>query len=1673
MNKKFIKPVLAAMAMLLAVVKANGQTQIFTTESNVVYRIPSIVRLVDGRLWAFSDLRHGSNGDIGIPKNSNKPMRIDIAGKIGTFNGNSYSWDQETTVVKGDDNAADDFHYTYSDAATVVDRESGKVLIMCTAGKLGVGASTAGYPLVARSVFDKSWTTTNVTSQLYGAGNLYGSHLFVSSGRIIQSTIYKKKDYYRIYAGVCSVGSLGSRVVYSDDFGETWHYLGGYKATPVIIGNECKIEELPDGSILLNTRTNASPYWGRHFNIYTFSDIAQGTGTWQSQYVTSGASNVAGQTYAPDCNAEILLVPAKRAKDNVQTYVLLLSAPTASGRKNVSIYWKELPANYTNLNNYVSGWTKYAVDGGKYFGYSTMVLDKQGDVAFLSENSAWMGSMTFKTISLSDITGSAYVYSPSATGTYHTTSEPTFEHGVGGLAKPTLSVNGGVYKEGKTIELTVPKDTKVFYTLDGSEPVIPNAGTTAKAKPVKRADATNSTKEYTGPIELSTGSTTLKAVAVDANNNRSQTLTASYYITSSADTPKAPAGKTGTTVSLDNSSSIPLYSSGASQADKTAQTFAYFRHKNAHLQLISSSYMTLASGMQLFAAINNNLNLTNDDNKYISLYNGLLWESGRRRYIPFGYFALLAPKGVRFLRFQIVLDKTSKNGAHLTRYKYGEDGSFIPIDSVTASSAEDVTFDRTLEDGSNVIYFRMNANTTNDNTHPINLKSFKVTYAIDDPFEAQVPNANGNNIHTGFINLGQLGVNTYGYFSFQNSGLDDYQSVRAVKDDGTALENVTVDDSNYFMATAEGNYYVEAPAKFRIVGATVNFKRAGISKNERITPNPNLKPNNVRIVFQANDDSQNYLQISEAGSAVNVTSREQATVFTLNYNTGSGENHYSLKMDNGKYLSMPSDGSTVNTSDNIVLWAMDTNGLKCPISGNGYRYLGNNADNKSYQWDPRQKGQFCPHIYSTAVPASDFTGTVFNREDTGTATDGQQSLKTDNSTASVTVSDMNNDAIHINLSGINPGEAALFNVKLKLIVLDPEIATVEAAAKTATGTGAVGNSPVTSYNYIFNDGNVIGVPVPSTTDGTTSISMVFRNAKNEEQTLWYDTKNNGNLNNNPNVKGGYSNLYLIGSQAELQKKLDISPRPDARTAIDQAGTVAINTTNIEELAKSTTAGTLQDKTVDNALAGNKTVTMTLDNPSAEGNHKFYLYGYDQPTYQIMPKGIATKHYDFRFYTINVKPVKAEEPKIEIVEIYKETMKGGPHKETSKLTSDKNEVDKAHTYVGVKVSAQLAEGTDKNATVYGALTAEQIYTKLKEKLNVDTYGFKDDPLRGVLYVDMSSLSTVTTAGQSTMQNYANETADNCLFFMPQGFAGTNLPNVISKQADGSYQAFGDVTVYDQQPFFTPYDFSTGTFKASYTREATVNGESTKSLVKNMAAVLPFEIRLDGEGHPYLDGTDQANQHITFRNIIESAQTVTGVRINDAGEREPLTYLMEGTPEAGGKATANTPYYVSVDKTGEAGFTFNIPGAKFTKTGTVTETTTDGTTTLTATPADLTTQVKAPWTGYGTYAGCAPAKADDLWYFSNDLFWKSGALKTFSTVNVRPFRAYYKTTVNTGTNAKAAVVYNLNDFITTAIQSLKTGNTNGKVYTLDGRYVGNSLQGLAPGIYIRDGRKVVKP
>jgi Neuraminidase (sialidase) len=382
---------------------------VFDTDLSVrhYYRIPAIVQRPDGKLLAIADDRHRNDADIG----SNQG--IDIVGKVSDDGGKTWG---DTFIIADGNQRNQSFDNSHGDAAAVVDRETGKLLIMCASGKQGFLASTLTDPLlVGRYTSDNSgatWTGLDVTSDIYGIFADYPevNALFFSSGRICQSSHIKQGDYYRIYSAICTPNGVGSLVLYSDDFGQTWQALGGPGARPTTapFGDEAKIEELPDSNVLLSCRSKQTATNGRLFNIYDYA-----TGSWGEMAVSNDPES---GTYSENCscNGELLIVPVTRTSDGRQVHLAMQSVPRGTGRQRVTIYYKELldENDYDEPTDFSWGWKSYQVTQG-YSAYSTMIATTDGKIAFFHEdcndnNSTSAYDLIYQTLTIERITEGRY-----------------------------------------------------------------------------------------------------------------------------------------------------------------------------------------------------------------------------------------------------------------------------------------------------------------------------------------------------------------------------------------------------------------------------------------------------------------------------------------------------------------------------------------------------------------------------------------------------------------------------------------------------------------------------------------------------------------------------------------------------------------------------------------------------------------------------------------------------------------------------------------------------------------------------------------------------------------------------------------------------------------------------------------------------------------------------------------------------------------------------------------------------------------------------------------------------------------------------------------------------------------------------------------------------------------
>lgn len=387
------------------------------------YRIPAIVTMSNGEILAISDYRPGGN-DVG------NGGEVDIYARISNDNGVTWSGDDDTphdntsNIIKVADGTSS---LAYGDAAVAAHPETGDVLVLCVGGNSTKFASattstTNYYTYMFRSSdYGRTWSSTNVTSTFKGSTSLLKNKkvcsMFFASGRLLVS----KHTPGRVYGAILtreynSAYSNYNYVFYTDDFGQSWSMLGSNYA--ISGADEAKLEELPNGDILISSRTSG----GRNFNIYSTS--TQSWGTQQKVDFTDGNAT----------NGELMIYRGvyKVGETTGATYdIMLQSLPTASNRAKVSVFYRPVENKQYSVSEIASGWVKgiEVYDGNS--AYSAMTIMPNGEIGFLYEKDYYSSNsgdnhnsgcakggtanIVFLPLTVEEITDGAYTTTPPST----------------------------------------------------------------------------------------------------------------------------------------------------------------------------------------------------------------------------------------------------------------------------------------------------------------------------------------------------------------------------------------------------------------------------------------------------------------------------------------------------------------------------------------------------------------------------------------------------------------------------------------------------------------------------------------------------------------------------------------------------------------------------------------------------------------------------------------------------------------------------------------------------------------------------------------------------------------------------------------------------------------------------------------------------------------------------------------------------------------------------------------------------------------------------------------------------------------------------------------------------------------------------------------------------------
>ena len=395
--------------------KTDGSKDVtlFYDDDPKAYRIPAIATTGTGRIIAVTDYRH-SLDDIGRDVHKTGSMRIDLVARTSDDNG--ATWSKPQTIAQGDDNQAGSYLRAFGDATMAA--YGNNILVMAAAGDVIYGGGTASNPNRMARIYSTdngaTWQIEEMTRKMYVESNSLipdGVSSFFGSGKLAVDSDYNDTGKARVYGAILIKNSLRSSniyVVYTDDLGANWSILGGSQE-PVAYASEPKVDILPNGQILLSARRQG----GRTFNIFTYSDKATNSGTWD--VAIEGCEN--GGKNGTD--GEVLCVDAKRA-DNTPVKLLLQSQPKGGkshyDRRDMTIWYKEVSESDTYASTEIAhNWIEGKQLSTVLSSYSAMCLQQDGNIAFFFEEAPCYGDdytkgycMVYLNLTIEEITEGKY-----------------------------------------------------------------------------------------------------------------------------------------------------------------------------------------------------------------------------------------------------------------------------------------------------------------------------------------------------------------------------------------------------------------------------------------------------------------------------------------------------------------------------------------------------------------------------------------------------------------------------------------------------------------------------------------------------------------------------------------------------------------------------------------------------------------------------------------------------------------------------------------------------------------------------------------------------------------------------------------------------------------------------------------------------------------------------------------------------------------------------------------------------------------------------------------------------------------------------------------------------------------------------------------------------------------
>lgn len=976
------------------------------------------------------------------------------------------------------------------------------------------------------------------------------------------------------------------------------------------------------------------------------------------------------------------------------------------------------------------------------------------------------------------------------------------------------------------------------------------------------------------------------------------------------------------------------------------------------------------------------------------------------------HMSLSLPKGYRFTSYKIVMDYEKDSKAPSTFREM--DGTFTKEKQkvVVGNNATNVSMQRTSlnsTDMGNILYFYQEHT---DGMARVKVTSFVVTFECTDKFN--------ESLHTGVTelanpvscialpfqtnrtDLGKIERSTQGYtsykYNYQNvkdlsadfllydqAGVVNGTAVAGTAGDG-AISSVYYNGQLTFVGLKNKTYWLETPTD----AITQNGTRTPVGY--RIVGARLLYANNAQSIdFQKGDN----IYITDGdGKYMNSSLKFTETKVEWTYDvdgkvsTKSRGNQrvYLLHKIEKNWLGAVTSVSLSTTTNANQASVYNTKGLNLFYGSveNAYIISHNASGNAVYDKDPKNNAVVV-NANPTTETSTGFTIKLYDK--TGETVAQQAKVDANHAEGDLVLEKINNDAIKLQIEGLEEGQEAFVSFQVQLEALNPYIDKMDITCTQPSGEQALKKQYLADDFTIGTDGKVdFGVP---TNFGTTGLRFAFDGLHSKSADETYPAGQVGKYSRYHFVKSYYYNLIGENLQAYRSEAADYDYTKKVRVAV--AGDKAFYCNNSDKFKAGTTgSGTFyyEEYRYTNAAyntQGGQWKEMVAN--SGDDYVKRYIVVCDETRYNIA-RTTTPRHAIYAYYSTDLKLTTVDyTPEITYTKVYDDAViPTGPDK---------------HYYVGATLQLK-----DKAGSLLPEGTGYAYTMQIIDQINADIAAHKDNaPVDAahILYFDASKVNSLlfssNNAAWGKLEDLKSKLGKNALIFLPTGVTD-NHDNVASKSLSGDdFIAENNIVLEDQWPFFSPYDIRINAANEVSYKRFVANNNDTKKWV---SIVMPFTVAVNTEGQ-YINEDDKCD-FTFFKMNTENAFS----KSNQSGELIFTDINAHFSPCTGVSTTQpNDAYIVRIDraemteKEAKLMFILRQRGSTIVKTPM-------GRTIQGAASSGSVDGQNVVLTPQATFSGAEVDKTKGIFYFNKDKFVSSRALEGVPTVYVLPFRSYYDCT-----------------------------------------------------------------